>query len=365
MRQRLAAVDWHDLFDDTPSHAETNFRERALEQNYYPGLEFGVTNEGIRAAHGVVGGQKIKLFFNTLVGADRGERKIENLAIPVAIVATDIGTGEKVVFRSGELSAAMRASMSVPALLAPVPYQGRYLVDGGLVDNLPIDEVMASCHPDVVIAVDVGSPLARPEDMTTVRAITGQTIGVLTEQNSERSRAMLKPGDIYIKPALAGITAADFNEFRAGAESGRQAALCADAGAIRRLGRQTQDGCAGKAARGRGADHGPEAGQSRLRGAPHPHPSGRPLRSRAAGTRPGTDLRRRRRRERRLQSRHRGRPHGAANRRHREKLGPELFALGRVHRSHRQGNAVRAARRLSPEMGQFAGRGMVDGLPGG
>jgi NTE family protein len=224
MRKRLARVDWSDLFDDNPSHAETNYRERRLAQSYYPGLEFGVTNDGIRAAHGVVGGQKIKLFFNTLVGADRGERNIEDLALPVAIVATDIGTGEKVVFRSGELSAAMRASMSVPALLAPVPYRGRYLVDGGLVDNLPVDEVMAACHPDVVIAVDVGTPLAKPEDVTTLRAITGQTIGVLTEQNSERSRAMLKAGDIYIRPELGDITAADFNKFREGAESGRQAA---------------------------------------------------------------------------------------------------------------------------------------------
>lgn len=224
MRTRLAAVDWRDLFEDNPSHAETNYRERRLAQSYYPGLELGVTNDGIRAAHGVVGGQKIKLFFNTLVGADRGERRIENLALPVAIVATDIGTGDKVVFRSGELSTAMRASMSVPALLSPVPYQGRSLVDGGLVDNLPIDEVMAICQPQVVIAVDVGSPLAKPEDVTTVGAITGQTIGVLTEQNAERSRAMLKPGDVYIRPALPDITAADFNKFRAGAESGRQAA---------------------------------------------------------------------------------------------------------------------------------------------
>jgi NTE family protein len=224
MRARLAAVDWYDLFDDDPSHAETNFRERRLAESYYPGLEFGVTNEGIRAAHGVVGGQKIKLFFNSLVGADRGEKSIESLALPVAIIATDIGTGEKIVFRSGELSAAMRASMSVPALLAPVPYKGRYLVDGGLVDNLPVDEVVASCKPDVVIAVDVGTPLARAEDVTTMRAITGQTIGVLTEQNSERSRAMLRPGDVYIKPELGNITAADFNAFRAGAERGRQAA---------------------------------------------------------------------------------------------------------------------------------------------
>jgi NTE family protein len=224
MRVRLAAVDWHDLFEDNPSHAETNYRERRLAQSYYPGLELGVTNEGIRAAHGVVGGQKIKLFFNSLVGADRGDIRIESLALPLTIVATDIGTGQKVVFRSGELSSAMRASMSVPALLSPVPYHGRHLVDGGLVDNLPVDEVMESCRPDVVIAVDVGSPLAKPEDLTNLRAITGQTIGVLTEQNSASSRAMLKPGDIYIRPDLGNITAADFQASGAGADSGRRAA---------------------------------------------------------------------------------------------------------------------------------------------
>jgi NTE family protein len=83
---------------------------------------------------------------------------------------------------------------------------------------------MESCRPDVVIAVDVGSPLAKPEDLTSLRAITGQTIGVLTEQNSARSRAMLKPADIYIQPDLGNITAADFQASGAGADSGRKAA---------------------------------------------------------------------------------------------------------------------------------------------
>lgn len=224
MMHRLAQVDWRDLFDDTPSHAETNYRERRLEQSYYPGLEFGLTDRGLQMAHGIVGGQKIKLFFNTLVGSERGERSIESLPIPLSIIATDIGTGERVAFRSGELSAAMRASMSVPALLSPVRYQGRNLVDGGLVDNLPVGEVKSRCNADVVIAVDVGSPLFKPEDVNSIGSVTGQMINILTEQNANASRALLKPDDIYIKPDLKGITAADFNKFREGAERGRKAA---------------------------------------------------------------------------------------------------------------------------------------------
>jgi NTE family protein len=225
MMDRLSLVDWRDLFDDNPSQAETNYRERRLTETYYPGLEFGLTDKGLRMAHGVVGGQKIKLFFNTLVGSDRGERDIQSLPVPLSIIATDIGTGQKVVFREGELSAAMRASMSVPALLAPVPYRGMRLVDGGLVDNLSVDEVKKRCNADIVIAVDVGSPLAKPEDVDTIASVTGQMINVLAEQNAVASRAMIRPQDVYIKPDLEGITAADFNKFREGAARGRAAAL--------------------------------------------------------------------------------------------------------------------------------------------
>jgi NTE family protein len=225
MTAKLSQVDWSDLFQDNPARAETNYRERRLDQTYYPGLELGVTPRGLQAAHGVVGGQKIKLFFNTLVGADRGERNIENLPLPFSVITTDIGSGEKVVLRSGELSSAMRASMSVPVLLAPLRYQGRALVDGGLVDNLPVDEVRARCNADVVIAVDVGSPLTPAEAVNSIGAVSGQMINILTEQNANASRASLKPTDIYIKPGLADFTAADFPKFREGVEWGRKAAL--------------------------------------------------------------------------------------------------------------------------------------------
>ncbi|MGF6272566.1 NTE family protein [Massilia sp. UYP11] len=224
MLERIGKVDWRDLFDDATARGQTNYRERRLAQSYYPGLEAGITPDGLRMARGLLGGQKIKLFFNTLVGADRGERTIESLPLPLSIVTTDIGTGERVVFRSGELAAAMRASMSVPAVLAPVRYQDRYLVDGGLVDNLPVREARERCQADVIIAVDVGSPLLQPQQVASVATVSLQMINILTEQNAEASRAQLGPGDIYIKPDLTGITAADFGKFREGAARGKAAA---------------------------------------------------------------------------------------------------------------------------------------------
>ena len=235
MLKRLGEVDWRDLFNDDPARGETNYRERRLEQSYYPGLEAGTTPDGLRMARGLVGGQKIKLFFNSLVGADRAERSIGSLPLPLSIIATDIGNGDRVVFRDdAELATAMRASMSVPAVLAPVAYRGRHLVDGGLVDNLPVAEVRERCKADVVIAVDVGSPLLKPEQVTGLGSITGQMVNILTEQNATASRALIRPGDVYIKPDLRGVTAADFDKFREGAARGHAAAL-AQADALRRL----------------------------------------------------------------------------------------------------------------------------------
>lgn len=220
MLTQLAPVDWGDLFEDNPGRADLNYRDRRLAESYYPGLEFGVKEHGLEAARGLIQGQKLKLFFNSLVGAEKGIRAIENLGLPLSIVATDIGTGERVVYRDGDITAAMRASMSVPGLLAPVDYQGRRLVDGGLVDNLPVAEVRARCNADVVIAVNVGSPLAKPGDVNSILSISNQMVGLLTVRNAEVSLAALRPDDVLITPRLDGITAADFAKFRETAARG-------------------------------------------------------------------------------------------------------------------------------------------------
>ena len=127
------------------------------------------------------------------MGAGRSERLIEKLPLPLSIIATDIGTGERVVLRDGRLTVAMRASMSVPGLLAPVRLGKHHLVDGGLVDNVPIEEVRQRCNPDLVIAVNVGSPLMKADDVNSLLSVSAQMVNILTEQNVTRSLATLKP----------------------------------------------------------------------------------------------------------------------------------------------------------------------------
>lgn len=224
MRAELARADWNDLFQDSPSYDELNYRSKELARRFLPGSESGITPKGLIAPPGVVAGQKIKAFFNRLVQTSQEERDIADLPLPLSLLATDIGTGERVAIRRGSLTQAMRASMSVPGLLAPTMFEGRKLVDGGLVDNLPVAEARALCQADVVIAVNVGSPLLKAEQVTGVLSVAAQMVNILTEQNVSQSLAALRTGDVYIRPELDGISSGDFARHRETADRGLAAA---------------------------------------------------------------------------------------------------------------------------------------------
>ncbi|RVT53377.1 patatin-like phospholipase family protein [Rubrivivax albus] len=224
MRRAMAGADWNAMFQDNTDYTELAFRQKQLQRRYLPGSEAGIGPDGITYPPGAVSGQRIQLFINQLVRADRGERRIDALKLPLSIVATDLGTGERVVFRDGPLAPAMRASMAVPGLVAPLSLDGRKLVDGGLVDNLPVREVRERCGAEVVIAVNVGSPLLVADQIGSLLSVSAQMVALLTEQNVTRSLATLGPRDIYIKPVLDGITAADFARFATSAQRGAEAA---------------------------------------------------------------------------------------------------------------------------------------------
>ena len=225
----VARTDWVTMFDDSAGRESVNIRRKELDDRFYSGIEFGVGLDGLRFREGAVAGEKLKLFFNQLVRADLGDRPIQQLRMPLAIIATDIGTGERVAIRSGNLTSAMRASMSVPGLIAPVLREGRKLVDGGLTDNLPIAEVRDLCRAEVVIAVNVGSPLYNPDEVKGIVTVLGQVVNLLTEQNVARSMGELRPGDVYIRPHMGDITATAFTRQVEAAERGREATrLAAD-----------------------------------------------------------------------------------------------------------------------------------------
>jgi NTE family protein len=149
-----------------------------------------------------------------------GGRLIEQMRLPLGIVATDLASGEPVLFRRGDTGQAVRASSAVPAVFQPVRIGGREYVDGGLVAPVPV-RFARQMGADLVIAVDISTA---PESSPTGGAIEMllQTFNIMSRSIN---RFELRDADVVIRPALAGISSADFSSRLRAIEAGRIATL--------------------------------------------------------------------------------------------------------------------------------------------
>src|SRR5262249_42767000 len=157
-------------------------REKEINRRFPLPLEVGVRGTQILGFQGVLSGANLTLFLHELSNEADGVTDLNRLPIPFRCVATDMVTGEPFEFETGPLYVAMRSSMSIPGVFSPSDVEGRILGDGGLVDNLPVD-VVRQMGADVVIAANIGTPLATREQLGSIIGLTGQMINILTEQN--------------------------------------------------------------------------------------------------------------------------------------------------------------------------------------
>ena len=221
MEQEIEGLSTEVLFRDKPPRQDQNIRRKLDDRSLLFGLELGLRNGSIDLPKGVVSGIQLESVLRRLVRTP-GFRQFDALPIPYRAVATDLVSGKAHVFSEGELANVMRASMSVPGAIAPAEIDGTLYVDGGLTDNLPVD-VARRMGADVVIAVNLGTPLLKREELGSVFGVTGQMINILTEQNVRASLASLKSTDILIEPALGEFSAADFDHLGATLPIGRAA----------------------------------------------------------------------------------------------------------------------------------------------
>jgi len=163
---------------------------------------------------GVMRGEALGRYVNQLVG----QKLIEQMALPLGIVATDLQSGNAIVFRRGDTGTAVRASSAVPAIFLPVRIAGREYVDGGLVAPVPV-RFARDMGAEYVIAVDIS---ADPEGGS-----AADTVGLLLQTFAIMGRSLnaweLKGADLVLRPALAGMKGADFAARRRAIEAGRQA----------------------------------------------------------------------------------------------------------------------------------------------
>ena len=201
----MATVDWEASMRPSGNRKLKNYRQRQEEKNYFVDLTIGLSKNGPISGSGLVDGQRIMLELQRLVGSIQPQ-KFNDYPIPFRAVATDLNAGEPYIIDHGDLAMAMRASMSVPVLLGPVKHQGRMLVDGGILNNLPVD-VVREMGADIVIAVNISSPLGQVDENSSVLSLTYQSVDVALVQNTIES---LGKADIVIAPLLEGLTSSDF-----------------------------------------------------------------------------------------------------------------------------------------------------------
>jgi len=209
MEETLGAMSTERLFKERPPRQERSIRRKTDDFTILFTPEVGLRDGAFQLPKGIVSGVQLETVLRALAKA-QGYRQFDELPIPFRAVATDLVTGTPVVFSAGELANVMRASMSVPGLIDPAEIGGKLLVDGGLTDNLPVG-VARAMGADVVIAVNLGTPLMKREELNSIFGVTGQMINILTEQNVRASLASLKPTDILILPELGDFSAADFD----------------------------------------------------------------------------------------------------------------------------------------------------------
>jgi len=204
--ERIAIeLDWAYYFNDELKRTDLPIEERFNSDRYQ--LKLGLEDGVIQLPKGFIQGQKIGLLLSQLTFPAHGIYDFDKFKIPFHCVATDAETGKPVVIKSGSLAKAMRASMSLPSIFEPMELDGKLLIDGGVVRNLPVIEAI-DMGADIVIAVDITSPLYDKEGLISLVQVLEQTSSY---KLAESVAIQKKLADVVISPNIEGIGTLDFN----------------------------------------------------------------------------------------------------------------------------------------------------------
>jgi NTE family protein len=205
----MTSLNWQDAFRDRPPREDLTFRRKQEDQNFLVKFPLGLRGSRIQLPKGLIQGQKLNQTLRRLTLPVAHIASFDDLPTPFRAVATDLETGEAVIIGSGDLTSAMRASLSAPGVFSPVEREGRLLVDGGVAENLPVD-VARAMGVDVLIVVDVGFPLLKRDQLSSAPVISNQMLAILIQRNSRQQRKMLTANDIVIEPPLGDVSSFDF-----------------------------------------------------------------------------------------------------------------------------------------------------------
>ena len=197
--------NWLFLLSDQVKRESETFLSKEEREKYIVHIPLSKERK-VSLPTGYVKGQNIFNLFSKLTVGYHQVDDFSNLPIPFRCVAVDLVEGKEVVFSSGSLPMAMRASMSIPGVFAPVEWKGKMLVDGGALNNLPVD-VAKEMGADVIICVDLSTGWKKKEELKSASSVVEQLISMMGQNKYRKNMA---EADLYINPSLKGYSAASF-----------------------------------------------------------------------------------------------------------------------------------------------------------
>lgn len=206
LKKLALGVDWTYYFDDELERDFYPIEERDAAERYQ--IQFPIKNGKISFPTGVVRGKKISLLLSRLTIPAHGINNFDDFQIPFRAIATDLETGKAVVYSKGDLADVMRASMSIPSVFVPFEIDGKLLIDGGVARNLPVEDVI-NMGANKVIAVDIGAPLYKREDIVSILEVLDQTSSF---RIVAFNKAQAKLADVVIRPQIANISGLSFDQ---------------------------------------------------------------------------------------------------------------------------------------------------------
>ncbi|OBU15307.1 phospholipase [Photobacterium aquimaris] len=225
VKQRTFDTNWNTGYIDRASRNDLSLRRKKQNDTYQLHTDLGLGLDGeFKSRPGAFQGQGLAVLLRQLTNNLPALKTFDRLAIPYRSVATDITKMTPVVIGSGHLATAMQASMTVPGVLKPVHLDNKLLVDGGVVNNMPVD-VAKQLGANVIIAVDLRDSLMPKKDLDSALNIVSQLTTYMTNASADYQKSLMKPTDIYLQPNVSFMTAADFDKLDKAYQAGRKIAI--------------------------------------------------------------------------------------------------------------------------------------------
>jgi|WetSurSiteA1Bulk_404760.scaffolds.fasta_scaffold02519_3 NTE family protein len=219
----ITAIDWNDVFSGDPDRRDIDYRRKQEDFQHLSKISVGISDGKVLTPKGLIKDQKVNVLFETLMLHTADINDFDKLPIPYRAVAADLETGDMVVIKGGRLADAARASMSVPGAFPPIELNGRFLIDGGIVRNVPID-IVREMGADIIICIDVDKPLPKREELGGSLSILNQMIDIMMKKNVKDQIKTLGSQDVYINPELGELGSTDFDKAAEIARRGEKAA---------------------------------------------------------------------------------------------------------------------------------------------